>query len=63
MGDGILAFFGAPITHDGDAERACRVAVDIIPGSQQYARQCVLCNQQRNQAHGGPMEEVIIQPQ
>jgi class 3 adenylate cyclase/tetratricopeptide (TPR) repeat protein len=39
MGDGILAFFGAPITHEDDAERACRAALDIIGGAGEYAAQ------------------------
>jgi len=37
MGDGILAFFGAPIAHEDDAERACRAALDIISGAEEYA--------------------------
>jgi len=37
MDDHILAFFGAPITHEDDAERACRAALDIITEAQQYA--------------------------
>jgi len=36
-GDQILAFFGAPIAHEDDAERACRAALDIITGAQEYA--------------------------
>jgi class 3 adenylate cyclase/predicted ATPase len=37
MGDAILAFFGAPITHEDDPERACRAALEIIHGAQGYA--------------------------
>jgi len=37
MGDGILAFFGAPIAHEDDAERACRAALDIITRAGEYA--------------------------
>jgi len=37
MGDAILAFFGAPITHEDDPERACRAALDIIAGGERYA--------------------------
>jgi predicted ATPase/class 3 adenylate cyclase/ribosomal protein L40E len=37
MGDAILAFFGAPIAHENDPERACRAALDIIKGAQRYA--------------------------
>ncbi len=32
MGDAILAFFGAPIAHEDDPERACRAALEIIEG-------------------------------
>ncbi|HUW14641.1 MAG TPA: adenylate/guanylate cyclase domain-containing protein, partial [Anaerolineae bacterium] len=37
MGDGILAFFGAPIAHEDDPERACRAALEIVAGAQEYA--------------------------
>jgi len=37
MGDAVLAFFGAPIAHEDDAERACRAALDIIAEAQHYA--------------------------
>jgi len=37
MGDAIVAFFGAPIAHEDDAERACRAALEIIEGAQRYA--------------------------
>jgi ABC-type oligopeptide transport system substrate-binding subunit/class 3 adenylate cyclase len=37
MGDAILAFFGAPIAHEDDPERACRAALDIVDGAQRYA--------------------------
>jgi len=39
MGDGILAFFGAPIAHEDDAERACRAALEILEGARGYAAQ------------------------
>src|SRR3990170_6443475 len=32
MGDAILAFFGAPIAHEDDPERAVRAGLDIIAG-------------------------------
>ena len=37
MGDAILAFFGAPIAHEDDPERACRTALEIIEGAKAYA--------------------------
>ena len=37
MGDAVLAFFGAPIAHEDDPERACRAALEIIAGAQEYA--------------------------
>jgi class 3 adenylate cyclase/tetratricopeptide (TPR) repeat protein len=38
MGDAVLAFFGAPIAHEDDPERACRAALDIMAGAKVYAR-------------------------
>ncbi|MGB2959923.1 MAG: adenylate/guanylate cyclase domain-containing protein, partial [Bacteroidota bacterium] len=37
MGDAIMAFFGAPITHEDDPARACRAALDILEGARAYA--------------------------
>jgi class 3 adenylate cyclase/predicted ATPase len=37
MGDAILAFFGAPIAHEDDPERACRAALEIVEGARDYA--------------------------
>jgi ABC-type oligopeptide transport system substrate-binding subunit/class 3 adenylate cyclase len=37
MGDAVLAFFGAPIAHEDDPERACRAALDILKGASQCA--------------------------
>jgi len=37
MGDAILAFFGAPIAHEDDPERAIRAALEIVAGAQEYA--------------------------
>lgn len=37
MGDAILAFFGAPIAHEDDPERACRAALEIIAGTRELA--------------------------
>jgi class 3 adenylate cyclase/tetratricopeptide (TPR) repeat protein len=45
MGDGILAFFGAPIAHEDDPVRALLAGLDIVSESQHY-RKLV------NQRHG-----------
>lgn len=37
MGDAILAFFGAPMAHENDPERAVLAALEIIEGVQKYA--------------------------
>jgi class 3 adenylate cyclase len=37
LGDGVLAFFGAPIAHEDDPERAIRAALDILASIRQYA--------------------------
>ena len=36
MGDAILAFFGAPITHEDDPQRAVLAALDILEGMTEY---------------------------
>jgi class 3 adenylate cyclase/tetratricopeptide (TPR) repeat protein len=36
MGDAVLAFFGAPIAHEDDPERACLAALEIIAGAERY---------------------------
>lgn len=36
MGDGILAFFGAPIAHEDDPQRAILAALEIISGFETY---------------------------
>jgi class 3 adenylate cyclase/predicted enzyme related to lactoylglutathione lyase len=37
LGDGVLAFFGAPLAHEDDAERAIRASLDILASIKQYA--------------------------
>lgn len=39
MGDAVLAFFGAPIAHEDDPERACRAALEMVAGVQAYAEE------------------------
>jgi class 3 adenylate cyclase/tetratricopeptide (TPR) repeat protein len=39
MGDGILAFFGAPISHEDDPQRATLAALDIVAAIQPYREQ------------------------
>jgi class 3 adenylate cyclase/tetratricopeptide (TPR) repeat protein len=39
MGDGILAFFGAPIAHEDDPERAVLAGLEIVRGIREYGRQ------------------------
>lgn len=37
LGDGVLAFFGAPLAHEDDAERAIRAALEILSRTGAYA--------------------------
>ncbi|HNS51574.1 MAG TPA: adenylate/guanylate cyclase domain-containing protein [Anaerolineae bacterium] len=37
MGDAILAFFGAPLAHEDDPERAIRAGLEIVSGAKAYA--------------------------
>jgi len=39
LGDGVLAFFGAPITHEDDPIRAVRAAMDIQASIEEYGRE------------------------
>jgi class 3 adenylate cyclase len=36
LGDGVLAFFGAPVAHEDDPERAVRAALDIVTTIHEY---------------------------
>lgn len=38
LGDGVLAFFGAPVTHEDDPVRAVRAALEIQTAMQSYAQ-------------------------
>jgi class 3 adenylate cyclase/tetratricopeptide (TPR) repeat protein len=38
MGDAVLAFFGAPVAHEDDAERAVRAGLDIQAETEEYAK-------------------------
>jgi class 3 adenylate cyclase/tetratricopeptide (TPR) repeat protein len=37
LGDAVLAFFGAPVAHEDDAERAVRAGLDIQAKAEEYA--------------------------
>ncbi len=39
LGDGVLAFFGAPLTHEDDPERAVRAAMDLMESIGDYQRE------------------------
>jgi class 3 adenylate cyclase/tetratricopeptide (TPR) repeat protein len=39
LGDGVLAFFGAPLAHEDDAERAIRASLGILASIQKYAQE------------------------
>jgi class 3 adenylate cyclase/tetratricopeptide (TPR) repeat protein len=38
MGDAVLAFFGAPVAHEDDAERAVRAGLEIQAAAKQYGQ-------------------------
>jgi class 3 adenylate cyclase len=38
LGDGFLAFFGAPVTHEDDADRAVRASLDLIDAARAYGK-------------------------
>src|SRR5688572_3224600 len=39
QGDAMLAFFGAPVAHEDDPERAVRCALDMVAETDEFARQ------------------------
>ena len=39
QGDALLAFFGAPVAHEDDPERAVRAALDMVSETDEFARQ------------------------
>jgi class 3 adenylate cyclase len=39
LGDALLAFFGAPVTHEDDAVRAVRAALDLLSATREYAEE------------------------
>ncbi len=39
MGDALLAFFGAPVAHEDDPERAARAALDLLASVRTYAEE------------------------
>src|SRR6185503_15281249 len=39
QGDAMLAFFGAPVAHEDDPERAIFAALDMIEATEEYAAQ------------------------
>src|SRR2546422_8096485 len=39
MGDAVLAFFGAPVAHEDDPERAVRAGLEIQEAAREYAQE------------------------
>ena len=39
MGDGLLAFFGAPVAHEDDPERAVRCGLELVRAIDEYVRE------------------------
>ena len=37
LGDALLAFFGAPVTHEDDAPRAIRAALELLDAAREYS--------------------------
>ena len=47
MGDGVLAYFGYPVAHEDDAERAVRAAVDLVAAVGKLSSREEVCLQLR----------------
>jgi class 3 adenylate cyclase/tetratricopeptide (TPR) repeat protein len=41
LGDGLLAFFGAPVAHEDDAARAVRAGLDLVGAARTLGRQAI----------------------
>src|SRR5579859_144918 len=41
MGDGVLAFFGAPVAHEDDPERAVRAGLEMLQATSAYRAKLV----------------------
>ena len=58
MGDGLLAYFGYPVAHEDDVQRAVRAALAIIPAVQSLSLADIGCEQRlqvRIGIHTGPV--------
>jgi hypothetical protein len=53
LGDGVLVYFGYPMAHEDDAQRAVRAGLELVRGLQQYNR--------HQQALGGPSVGSVLQ--
>jgi len=51
MGDAILAFFGAPIAHEDDPQRAIYAALEIQQGLTRYAKTMLIKREVLNLVH------------
>ncbi len=60
LGDGVLAFFGAPLTHEDDPERAARAALDIQASMIEYQRELLGLVQEFKMRVGIHSGEVVL---
>ena len=44
QGDAMLAFFGAPVAHEDDPDRAIRAALEMVAGIEEFSRQLKVSN-------------------